>query len=147
MRRRVSFGGGAPSLRGIENQLRHLGGGQPGETAAVADPAEGQAPVAVKPVSAQVGDLELFAAHGLHRVPEERLYFTNLDRHVRCRRVVTVQHEYATAGLAPSALGPRRVQRHGRANESLQCRLVNLLALVKVDGAPGVPLEAGVEEA
>src|SRR6185503_2440326 len=105
--RKTSFGGGAPSLRGIENQLRHLGGGQPGETAAVADPAEGQAPVAVKPVPSQVGDLEPFAAHGLHRVPEERLYFTNLDRHVRCRRVVTVQHEYARSRSAtPGTLLP-----------------------------------------
>jgi hypothetical protein len=31
-----------------------------------------------------------------------------------------------------------RVQHHGRANRSLQCLLVDLLALVEVDGTPGV---------
>src|SRR5215813_4424813 len=46
-----------------------------------------------------------------------------------------------------SAVGAGRVQRHGRANESLQCLPVNLFALVKVDGTPGVAIEAGVEEA
>ena len=74
---------GSPPLWSKENQLRKLGGGQPGETAAIVSPTEGQAPVAVKTVPAQVGDLERFAAHGLYWVPEERLYFTNLDRHLR----------------------------------------------------------------
>src|SRR4029434_10999245 len=32
----------------------------------------------------------------------------------------------------------RRVQRHGRANKSLQCLLVNLLAIAKINRAPGV---------
>ena len=45
-----------------------------------------------------------------------------------------------------STMGAGRVQRHGRANESPQCLLVNLLALVEVDGTPGVAIEAGVEE-
>src|SRR6266850_692822 len=48
---------------------------------------------------------------------------------------------------ARSAVGARRVQRHGRANKSLQCLLVNLLALVEVDGTPDIAIEAGVEEA
>src|SRR6266571_6209319 len=48
---------------------------------------------------------------------------------------------------ARSAMGAERVQRHGRANKSLQCLVVNLLALVEVDGTPGVAIEAGVEEA
>ena len=39
---------------------------------------------------------------------------------------------------ARSAMGAGRVQRHGRANKSLQCLLVNLLALVEVDGTPRV---------
>jgi hypothetical protein len=43
---------------------------------------------------------------------------------------------------ARSAVGAGRVQRHGRANKSLQCLLVNLLALVEVDGTPGVAIEA-----
>src|SRR5262249_32991148 len=46
-----------------------------------------------------------------------------------------------------SAAGAGRVQRHGRANKRLQCLLVDLVALVEVDGTPGVALEAGVEEA
>ena len=48
---------------------------------------------------------------------------------------------------ARSAVRAGRVQRHGGANKSLQRLLVNLLALVKVDGTPGVAIEAGVEEA
>src|SRR5207249_1940531 len=48
---------------------------------------------------------------------------------------------------ARSATGTGRVQRHGGANESLQRLLVYLLALVKVDGTPCVPVKTGVEEA
>ena len=83
VRREVSLDGGSPPLWSKENQVRKLGGGQPGETAAVISPTECQAPVAVETVPAQLGDLEKFAAHGLHWIPEERFYFTNLDRHVR----------------------------------------------------------------
>src|SRR5712692_5621448 len=83
VRREVSLDGGSPPLWSKENQVRKLGGGQPGETAAVVSPTECQAPVAVETVPAQLGDLEKFAAHGLHWIPEERFYFTNLDRHVR----------------------------------------------------------------
>src|SRR3989304_2984565 len=89
VRREVSTDGGSPPLWGKKNQLRKLAGGQPGETAAIANSTEGQAPVAVKTVPAQVGGLERFAAHGLHWVPEEGLYFTNLDRHVRGRPLNT----------------------------------------------------------
>jgi hypothetical protein len=84
VRREVSPDGGSPPQGSKENQLRKLAGSQPGETAAIVNPAEGQAPVAIKTVPTQVGNLEKFTAHGLHGVPEERLYFTNLDRHVRC---------------------------------------------------------------
>ncbi len=48
---------------------------------------------------------------------------------------------------ARSAIRAERVHRHGRADKRLQCLLVNLLALVEVDGTPGVAIEAGVEEA
>ena len=85
VRREVSIDGGSAPLWSKEDQLRELGSGEPGETAAIVSPMEGQAPVAVKTVPAQVGNLEKFAAHGFDWVPEERLYFTNLDRHVRCR--------------------------------------------------------------
>src|SRR5262245_4990014 len=47
------------------------------------------------------------------------------------------------SALASSGL----VQGHGGAHESLQRLLVDLLALVKIDGTPRVPVEAGVEEA
>jgi hypothetical protein len=75
-------GGGAPQWS-KENQLREFGGSQPRESAMISCPTEGQAPVAVKTVPAQISDIEKFAAHGLHWVPKERLYFTNLDGHVR----------------------------------------------------------------
>src|SRR4051794_20618866 len=48
---------------------------------------------------------------------------------------------------AASATPPCTVERDGGANEVLQRVLVDLLALVEVDGAPDVPVEAGVEEA
>src|SRR5436190_9823758 len=53
----------------------------------------------------------------------------------RCRR----------AGISLAA-GLRRVQRHGSENKRLQCLLVNLIALVEIDGAPGIAFEAGVEK-
>ena len=41
----------------------------------------------------------------------------------------------------------RRVQCHGGANERLQRLFIDLVALMEIDGAPGVAFEAGVEEA
>ena len=41
----------------------------------------------------------------------------------------------------------RCVQRHGGANERLQRLFIDLVALMEIDGAPGVAFEAGVEEA
>ncbi len=37
------------------------------------------------------------------------------------------------------------IERHGRADEILQCRLIDLLAFVNIDGASHIPIEAGVE--
>ena len=37
------------------------------------------------------------------------------------------------------------IERHCSADEILQGRLIDLVAFVDVDGAPGIPLEAGVE--
>ncbi len=82
---KVSSDGVPSPLWSKQNQLRQRGGSQPGEPGPIVIPTEGQAPVAIKTVPAQVGDLEKFAAHGLHWVPEERLYFANPDGHVRCR--------------------------------------------------------------
>src|SRR5262249_11899325 len=45
------------------------------------------------------------------------------------------------------ASGFGRVQRHGGANERLQRPFINLVALMEIDGTPGVAFEAGVEEA
>src|SRR5262245_40289297 len=44
-------------------------------------------------------------------------------------------------------MGTGQVQPHSRANKRLQCLLVNLLALVEVDGTPGVSSKTGVEQA
>src|ERR1700716_396586 len=41
----------------------------------------------------------------------------------------------------------RNVQCHGGANERLQRLFINLVALMEIDGTPGVAFEAGVEEA
>ena len=45
------------------------------------------------------------------------------------------------------ALGFGLVQSHGAANERLQRLFIDLVALMDIDGASGVALEAGVEEA
>jgi hypothetical protein len=37
------------------------------------------------------------------------------------------------------------IERHCSADEILQCRLIDLVAFVDVDGAPDIPVEAGVE--
>ena len=37
------------------------------------------------------------------------------------------------------------IERHCSADEILQGRLIDLLAFVDVDGAPDIPVEAGVE--
>ena len=51
-----------------------------------------------------------------------------------------------TQNGARSAAGTGRVQHHGQANKGLQCLLVNRVVLAKVDGTPGVAIEAGIEE-
>src|ERR1700691_1685957 len=38
------------------------------------------------------------------------------------------------------------IERHCSADEILQCRLIDLVAFVDVDGAPDIPVEAGVEQ-
>src|SRR5271163_4576781 len=43
--------------------------------------------------------------------------------------------------------GCGRVQCHGGANERLERLFIDLVALMEIDGTPGVPFEAGVEEA
>ena len=52
--------------------------------------------------------------------------------------------------LAARPAGPRlalahEIERHCSADEILQCRLIHLVALVDIDGAPDIPVEAGVE--
>ena len=37
------------------------------------------------------------------------------------------------------------IERYGSADEVLQCRFIELVAFVDVDGAPDIPFEAGVE--
>ena len=38
------------------------------------------------------------------------------------------------------------IERHCSADEILQGRLIDLVAFMDVDGAPGIPVEAGVEQ-
>jgi formylglycine-generating enzyme required for sulfatase activity len=64
--------------------------------------------------------------------PEQRSYFHGF----RCAR-----------DLRPSlAAGAGRVQPHSSAHQRLQRLLVDLLALVEVDGTPGVTSQTGIEE-
>jgi hypothetical protein len=85
----------------------------------------------------------------------EEMSFTGLRQmgitaHVLILAGAAIDHNPLLCVLPPSArsaVGAGRVQRHGRANKSLQCLLVNLLALVEVDGTPCVSVKTGVEEA
>src|SRR5262249_44982845 len=54
--------------------------------------------------------------------------------------------ECSRAGGATS-LGRLRVQRHGGGSERLPCLFVDLVAVMDIDGTPGVAFEAGVEGA
>src|SRR5262245_42425245 len=54
--------------------------------------------------------------------------------------------ESAASALGGRSLPAGNVQRHGRADERLQGRRVDLLVLVDVDGSSHVSIEAGVEE-
>jgi hypothetical protein len=49
------------------------------------------------------------------------------------------------AGLRLGPTFALEIERHGSADEILQRRLIDLVALVDVDGAPDIPVEAGVE--
>jgi hypothetical protein len=51
------------------------------------------------------------------------------------------------SGFRGSASSCGLVQRHGGANERLQRLFIDLVALMEIDGTPGVAFEAGVEEA
>ena len=61
--------------------------------------------------------------------------------------VLLVTLTVVLVGVQDASFGLGLVQGHGGANESLQRLLVDLVAFVEVDGAPGVAFEAGVEEA
>jgi hypothetical protein len=73
-----------------------------------------------------------------------------------CSRDVTKDQNATTASSAlwsllradgASGSSHRCVQCHGGANERLERLFINLVALMEIDGAPGVAFEAGVEEA
>jgi hypothetical protein len=74
------------ALRSKQEQIGKLARCQPREPAAVIiiHPPKCQAPVTLEAVPAQVGDLESLAAHGLHGIPEDRLYLSDFYQHARC---------------------------------------------------------------
>src|SRR5262249_25785513 len=70
------------------------------------------------------------------------------DAHRRETVAELVSHErYSKRCWVRSAIAAGHVQCHSLSNESLQCLLVDLLALVEIDRTPGAALEAGIEEA
>src|SRR5213075_1164148 len=50
------------------------------------------------------------------------------------------------AARSPGLRLALEIERHCSADEILQGRLIDLVAFVDVDGAPGIPVEAGVEQ-
>jgi hypothetical protein len=49
----------------------------------IIDPPECQASVTIDAVPAQIGDLEWFAAHGLHGISEDRFHTSDFYEHAR----------------------------------------------------------------
>ena len=64
----------------------------------------------------------------------------------RCTRHRGQLRSAATLGFG-SGCAFRRVQGYGGANEGLEGLVVDLVALVDIDGAPGIAFQAGVEQA
>src|SRR5205807_1117589 len=64
------------------DQVGKLARAQPRELAAVINPPECQAPIAIEAVPAQLGDVKSFARHGLHGIPEDRFYVSDFYKHV-----------------------------------------------------------------
>src|SRR5580704_18139606 len=59
----------------------------------------------------------------------------------------SARHKATRTAVLSGAATLRLVQGHGGPNESLQSRLVQLVAFVEVDGAPDLAFETGIEEA
>src|SRR5262249_17920984 len=66
-----------------EDELGELPGGEEREPAALADPTEREAPIALEAVPAHRRGLERLAAHRLHRVAEDRFDLADFDSHDR----------------------------------------------------------------
>jgi hypothetical protein len=63
-----------------ENEVGEPAGGEPGKTAPIVQPAKGEAPVAIDSMQAQRGGVDLLTAHGFHRIAENRLDPSDMDR-------------------------------------------------------------------
>src|SRR6267142_6311929 len=83
MRGKFSLGTVFASVRDKQDQVGKPACRQPREPAAVVKPPECKTPVTLEAVPSQLGDLESFAAHGLHGIPEDRLYMSDFYRHAR----------------------------------------------------------------
>src|SRR5579864_1966437 len=81
MRGKVSLSPVWTALRSKQEQVGKLAGCQPWKPAAVIQAPECQASVTLEAVPAQVGSLQSFAAHGLHRIPEDRLHVSDFCEH------------------------------------------------------------------
>jgi hypothetical protein len=78
MRRKASLSTVFTALRSKPEEVGKLACCEPWHSAAVLNPPECQASVALEAVPPQVGDLESFAGHGLHGIPEDCLYMSDL---------------------------------------------------------------------
>jgi hypothetical protein len=73
--------GGIVTMWSEQEELRKLACIQPWESAAVIDPAECQAPVAIEAVQAEVREVESFPSHRLHGIAIDSLYISDLYWH------------------------------------------------------------------
>src|SRR5438128_533393 len=81
VRRKVSLSTVFTAARSKQEQVGKLACYQPRELAAVINPPECQASVTIEAVPAQIGDLQSFAAHGLHGIAEDGLYLSDFHAH------------------------------------------------------------------
>ena len=102
-------------LRSEKHELRQLARRQPRKTAPFFPPAKREAPIALDAVPAERGGVERLAAHGLHRIAEDRFDLTDLDRHF----VLQGRPRTSRASYRSAVRGHRSSRRRAPANKCI----------------------------
>jgi hypothetical protein len=81
MRGKISLSTLFTALRTKPEQIGKLTCCQPREPASIIHPPEREASVTIEAVPSEIGDIESFAGHGLHGIPEQRPHMSNFYQH------------------------------------------------------------------